>query len=152
MTKWVYNFGKSGTDGDTSMRQILGGKGANLAEISFFYSATKNLPTMMRAWVKNRLGSTASAASAGAGAARPNTERRRPADARDTDRMKIRVEVRGLPAQLQLNEEYEATCVVVNRLAEPRNLGSVLEHHLASSLCVEHHVSDSKIAVNQSVV
>ena len=58
----------------------------------------------------------------GAGDARPNTERRRPADARDTDRMKIRVEVRGLPAQLQLNEEYEATCVVVNRLAEPRNL------------------------------
>ena len=36
--------------------------------------------------------------------------------------MKIRVEVRGLPAQLQLNEEYEATCVVVNRLTEPRNL------------------------------
>ena len=36
--------------------------------------------------------------------------------------MKIRVEVRGLPPQLQLNEEYEATCVIVNRLTEPRNL------------------------------
>ena len=58
----------------------------------------------------------------GAGDARPNAERRRPADARDTDRIKIRVEVRGLPPQLQLNEEYEATCVVVNRLTEPRNL------------------------------
>ena len=34
MTKWVYNFGKSGTDGDSSMRNLLGGKGANLAEMS----------------------------------------------------------------------------------------------------------------------
>ena len=34
MTKWVYNFGTSGTDGDTSMRNLLGGKGANLAEMS----------------------------------------------------------------------------------------------------------------------
>ena len=34
MTKWVYNFGKSGTDGDSSMRDLLGGKGANLAEMS----------------------------------------------------------------------------------------------------------------------
>ena len=34
MTKWVYNFGKSGTDGNTSMRNLLGGKGANLAEMS----------------------------------------------------------------------------------------------------------------------
>ena len=34
MTKWVYNFGKLGTDGDSSMRNLLGGKGANLAEMS----------------------------------------------------------------------------------------------------------------------
>ena len=34
MTKWVYNFGKSGTDGESSMSDLLGGKGANLAEMS----------------------------------------------------------------------------------------------------------------------
>ena len=32
--KWVYRFGASGTDGDTTMRNLLGGKGANLAEMS----------------------------------------------------------------------------------------------------------------------
>ena len=31
---WVYNFGAAGTDGDSSMRNLLGGKGANLAEMS----------------------------------------------------------------------------------------------------------------------
>ena len=34
MTKWVYEFGGGGTDGDTSMKNLLGGKGANLAEMS----------------------------------------------------------------------------------------------------------------------
>ena len=33
-TKWVYSFGAEGTDGDTGMRNLLGGKGANLAEMS----------------------------------------------------------------------------------------------------------------------
>ncbi|MEM9469916.1 MAG: pyruvate, phosphate dikinase [Pseudomonadota bacterium] len=33
MTKWVYNFGKE-TDGKADMRNLLGGKGANLAEMS----------------------------------------------------------------------------------------------------------------------
>ena len=33
-TAWVYNFGASGTEGDSSMRNLLGGKGANLAEMS----------------------------------------------------------------------------------------------------------------------
>ncbi|MEC8105052.1 MAG: pyruvate, phosphate dikinase [Pseudomonadota bacterium] len=32
--KWVYSFGAAGTDGDTGMRNLLGGKGANLAEMS----------------------------------------------------------------------------------------------------------------------
>ncbi len=32
--KWVYNFGAGGADGDASMRNLLGGKGANLAEMS----------------------------------------------------------------------------------------------------------------------
>jgi pyruvate,orthophosphate dikinase len=34
MTKWVYNFGKSATDGNSSLWKLLGGKGANLAEMS----------------------------------------------------------------------------------------------------------------------
>ncbi|MGC6518521.1 MAG: pyruvate, phosphate dikinase [Candidatus Puniceispirillaceae bacterium] len=33
-TQWVYSFGAAGTDGDSSMRNLLGGKGANLAEMS----------------------------------------------------------------------------------------------------------------------
>ena len=33
MTKWVYNFGKLGTDGKSSMRNLLGER-ANLAEMS----------------------------------------------------------------------------------------------------------------------
>ena len=32
--KWVYSFGASACDGDASMRNLLGGKGANLAEMS----------------------------------------------------------------------------------------------------------------------
>lgn len=32
--KWVYVFGKNGTDGNASMKALLGGKGANLAEIA----------------------------------------------------------------------------------------------------------------------
>src|SRR5437762_13506163 len=31
--KYVYHFGKAKTDGDSSMRNLLGGKGANLAEM-----------------------------------------------------------------------------------------------------------------------
>ena len=33
MTKWVYNFGRIATDGDASLQDLLGGKGANLAEM-----------------------------------------------------------------------------------------------------------------------
>src|SRR5215469_12538486 len=32
--KYVYSFGPNGTDGDASMRNLLGGKGANLAEMT----------------------------------------------------------------------------------------------------------------------
>ena len=39
MTKWVYSFGAEACDGDASMRNLLGGKGANLAEM-----ATLGLP------------------------------------------------------------------------------------------------------------
>ena len=34
MTKWVYSFGGSHNDGSAGMRNLLGGKGANLAEMS----------------------------------------------------------------------------------------------------------------------
>jgi pyruvate, orthophosphate dikinase len=34
MTKWVYGFGDGVAEGDASMRNLLGGKGANLAEMS----------------------------------------------------------------------------------------------------------------------
>lgn len=33
MTKWVYNFGSGKADGQADMRNLLGGKGANLAEM-----------------------------------------------------------------------------------------------------------------------
>jgi pyruvate,orthophosphate dikinase len=33
-TRWVYGFGGGAADGDASMRNLLGGKGANLAEMS----------------------------------------------------------------------------------------------------------------------
>ncbi len=34
MTQWVYSFGDGKADGDASMKNLLGGKGANLAEMS----------------------------------------------------------------------------------------------------------------------
>ena len=33
-TKWVYSFGAGGSEGDASLRNLLGGKGANLAEMA----------------------------------------------------------------------------------------------------------------------
>ena len=34
MTKWVYRFGRGGAEGNGEMRNLLGGKGAGLAEMS----------------------------------------------------------------------------------------------------------------------
>src|SRR4051812_15497011 len=34
MAQWVYEFGSGGADGKAGMRDLLGGKGANLAEMS----------------------------------------------------------------------------------------------------------------------
>ena len=34
MTKWVYSFGDGKSEGEAGMRNLLGGKGANLAEMS----------------------------------------------------------------------------------------------------------------------
>ena len=33
-TRWVYSFGGGSADGDAKMKNLLGGKGANLAEMS----------------------------------------------------------------------------------------------------------------------
>ena len=33
MAKWVYSFGPEASEGDASMKNLLGGKGANLAEM-----------------------------------------------------------------------------------------------------------------------
>ena len=34
MTKWVYSFGDGAAEGRADMKNLLGGKGANLAEMS----------------------------------------------------------------------------------------------------------------------
>ena len=34
MSKWVYTFGNGQAEGDASMRNLLSGKGANLAEMN----------------------------------------------------------------------------------------------------------------------
>ena len=34
MTKWVYTFGDGKAEGESAMRELLGGKGANLAEMA----------------------------------------------------------------------------------------------------------------------
>ena len=33
MNKWVYSFGSGSSDGNSKLRDLLGGKGANLAEM-----------------------------------------------------------------------------------------------------------------------
>ena len=33
MRKWVYNFGDRTSEGEAGMQELLGGKGANLAEM-----------------------------------------------------------------------------------------------------------------------
>jgi pyruvate,orthophosphate dikinase len=74
MTKWVYSFGKDGTDGDASLRNLLGGKGANLAEMSgiglpvppgftvstevctYFYDNEKTYPADLDQQVRDAIG------------------------------------------------------------------------------------------------
>lgn len=73
MTKWVYSFGKDNTEGKADMRNLLGGKGANLAEMSAiglpvppgftittevctaFYENDKNYPEELKAQVEDAL-------------------------------------------------------------------------------------------------
>jgi len=67
--KYVYSFGSSGTDGDATMKNLLGGKGANLAEMAriglpvpagftittgvctYYYDHDRNYPPELRAKV-----------------------------------------------------------------------------------------------------
>jgi pyruvate, orthophosphate dikinase len=75
MTKWVYRFGDGSAEGRADMRNLLGGKGAGLAEMSnlglpvppgftitteacsYFYSHGKSYPRDLREQVERALGS-----------------------------------------------------------------------------------------------
>jgi pyruvate,orthophosphate dikinase len=73
MTKWVYNFGAGVNDGSAALRNLLGGKGANLAEMASidlpvppgftittevctaYYENNKNYPAELQAQVSEAL-------------------------------------------------------------------------------------------------
>ncbi len=38
-TKYVYSFGDMKADGNASMKDLLGGKGANMAEMNLFWNS-----------------------------------------------------------------------------------------------------------------
>src|SRR6266446_3047457 len=75
MTQWVYRFGEGKADGRAEMKNLLGGKGANLAEMSnlglpvppgftittevctYFYQNAKAYPAGLEGDVKSALGS-----------------------------------------------------------------------------------------------
>src|SRR3954471_22454092 len=74
MTKWVYSFGAGHNEGGTDMRNLLGGKGANLAEMAgiglpvppgftlttevctAFYQNNRNYPNDLASQVRDALG------------------------------------------------------------------------------------------------
>src|SRR6266403_4642908 len=73
MTKWVYSFGRGAAEGEAEMRNLLGGKGAGLAEMSnlglpvppgftittevctYFYAHDKSYPSDLRDQVADGL-------------------------------------------------------------------------------------------------
>ena len=73
MAKWVYRFGGGSADGSAEMRNLLGGKGANLAEMSslglpvppgftittevctYFYANGKSYPADLKTQVEDSL-------------------------------------------------------------------------------------------------
>ncbi len=73
MSKWVYDFGFGNADGNASMRDILGGKGANLAEMNklgisvppgftistkvcdYYYANEKKFPNELKDQVNNSI-------------------------------------------------------------------------------------------------
>ena len=75
--RWVYGFGGGKADGDASMKNLLGGKGANLAEMSSLglpvppgFTITTEACTRARA---RRATSTADRRPAPTAAAMPHT-------------------------------------------------------------------------------
>ena len=61
MTRWVYGFGGGQNDGRADMRNLLGGKGANLAEMASIglpvppgFTITTWRPRSMPAWRGSR--------------------------------------------------------------------------------------------------
>src|SRR5690348_2433178 len=82
MTKWVYSFGDGRAEGDAGMKDLLGGKGANLAEMSnlglpvppgfsittevcsYFYGHGKSYPADLKAAVSSALATVGSLANA----------------------------------------------------------------------------------------
>jgi pyruvate, orthophosphate dikinase len=87
MTKWVYSFGSEKAEGSAGMRDLLGGKGANLAEMSnlglpvppgftittevcsYFYANSGKYPEELAAQVETALVAMAGAAGRSFGAA-----------------------------------------------------------------------------------
>ena len=87
MTKWVYAFGGGAAEGDASMNALLGGKGANLAEMaslglpvppgftitteacSFFFGHGQSYPDDLKPAVEEALGQVEEAVGARFGAA-----------------------------------------------------------------------------------
>ena len=75
-TKFVYSFGGGSGDGDATMKELLGGKGANLAEMSriglpvpagftittevcnLFYENDRNYPDGLKAQVEEAIAKT----------------------------------------------------------------------------------------------
>lgn len=73
MTKWIYSFGDGNADGNASMRNLLGGKGANLAEMcslglpvpsgftittevcTSYYDNNRNYPSELKSQIKEAL-------------------------------------------------------------------------------------------------
>ncbi len=74
MTKWVYSFGNGSAEGEAAMKNLLGGKGANLAEMSnqglpvppgftittevctYYYAHDESYPADLKATVETALG------------------------------------------------------------------------------------------------
>ncbi len=77
MAKWVYSFGGDRAEGSAAMRELLGGKGANLAEMAslglpvppgftittelctYFYANDRNYPPELKDEVEAALGAVA---------------------------------------------------------------------------------------------
>ena len=84
MTKWVYSFGDGKAEGMSGMKELLGGKGANLAEMiniglpvpagftistavcTYYYANGKQFPPELKAQVEEALPSEHKPASPGA--------------------------------------------------------------------------------------